>query len=68
MTGTEWLTVQEAAERAKAGVSSILRALADESLRGHQKRRGGKWRIDAADLDAWVRGDLAPVVTNRRSA
>ena len=68
MTGTEWLTVQEAADRAKAGERSIRRALADETLRGHQKCRNGKWRIDAADLDAWVRGDFAPVVTGRRSA
>jgi excisionase family DNA binding protein len=68
MTGAEWLTVQESARRAKAGERTIRRALADESLRGHQKVPGGKWRIDAADLDAWVRGENAPVITGRRSA
>lgn len=66
-----WLTLPQAAERAKAGVRTLSRALADETLRGHQAVKGGKWRIHVEDLDAWVRGEKADVQIakiTRRSA
>lgn len=67
-----WLTVAEAAHRARAGIRTIHRALADESLRGHKPVPGSPWRIHCDDLDAWIRGEKAdvkvPSVTRRRSA
>lgn len=72
MTTGPWLTVPEAAERARAGVSTVLRALQAEELRGSQITKGGKWRVHVDDLDAWVRGEIAsvtvPPITRGRSA
>lgn len=68
VTDTPWLTVKDAAARARCGRASILAALADESLRGHRppaKNPGepqrGRWRIHVDDLDAWLRGETAQV-------
>lgn len=73
MSDSPWLKVPEAADRARCGVSTVLRALAAEELRGYQGGKGGRWRIHVDDLDAWVRGETAevrvPAVTrSRRSA
>lgn len=55
----------EAAEYARAGTTTILRALASGELQGEQPRtksgRGGKWRIHIDALDAWIRGEQAEV-------
>jgi excisionase family DNA binding protein len=61
MTSSPWLTVGEAAERARTGASELHRALAADELRGYQRKTGGKWRIHVEDLDAWVRGEIADV-------
>lgn len=65
-----WLTVPQAAARSHHGRAMILAALADESLRGHQPKPKAHWRIHVDDLDAWVRGEPAPVQfhTARRTA
>ncbi len=66
-----WLTLPQAAERAQRGVRTLTRALADESLTGYQPVKGGRWRIHVDDLDAWVRGEKAPVklpVLSRRAS
>lgn len=71
-TGSPWLTVPEAAERARTGQSELHRALAADELRGYQRKPGGKWRIHLDDLDAWVRGETAdvrvPAVTRGRAS
>jgi excisionase family DNA binding protein len=69
---TPWLTVNEAADRARRGRRVILDALADESLRGYRPGEHGHWRIHIDDLDAWVRGERAEVqiqpITRRRAS
>lgn len=57
-----WLTAREAAEYSRRSAGTINKALRDGSLRGSQKVRGGDWRIHRDDLDAWIRGELAPVI------
>ena len=52
-----WLTVREATARARIGQRELLAALADGSLRGHQNKPGGRWRIHRDDVDAWLRGE-----------
>lgn len=70
---TPWLTVIEAAGRARRGKRTVYRALANGELRGSQALRGGAWTIHMDDLDAWVRGEIAEVelpssARGRRSA
>lgn len=73
---TTWLTPQQVADVTQRHVVTVWRALERGELHGHQPRRGGRWRIDAAAADAWARGQdsrqpcCAPVVSlgSRRSA
>lgn len=58
---TPWLTVLEAAQRARRGKRTVYRALAEGELRGNQSTVGGAWTIHVDDLDAWVRGEIAEV-------
>ena len=50
---TKLLTPQQAADRAKCGRSSIMRALVSGELRA-SRNNGGRWHIDPADLDDWM--------------
>lgn len=72
MSESPWLTVTEAAERARIAASDLHRALAGDELRGYQRVKGGKWRINVEDLDAWIRGEIAdvriPAVTRGRAS
>lgn len=57
---TTWLTTRMAAEASHHDLSEIQRALASGALVGYRQQtpKGrGHWRIDARDLDAWVRGE-----------
>ncbi|MGW4114787.1 helix-turn-helix domain-containing protein [Actinosynnema sp. NPDC004786] len=49
-------SVKTAAERAIRHEKTILRALRNGDLIGHQNERGGPWRIFENDLDAWIKG------------
>ncbi len=72
MVETPWLTVDEAAEYARKSRSTVMIALRDDTLRGAQTGRNGKWLIHREDLDTWIRGDRAdvrvPATTRRRTA
>lgn len=70
MTAGPWLTVLQAAARAQRSRRVVMAALADESLRGYRPGERCHWRIHQDDVDAWVRGERAPVriVSSRRSA
>jgi excisionase family DNA binding protein len=68
-----WYNLPDAATYA-AGASSdtIGDALRSGELRGYQAAAGGKWRIHRDDLDAWIRGEIAPVevpkITRRKAS
>ena len=49
-----WILVAEVQDYARIGQRELLAALADGSLRGHQNKPGGRWRIHRDDVDAWV--------------
>lgn len=73
MTESPWLTVAEAAGRARCHRDTVLNALRSEKLRGYQAvAPKGTWRIHEDDLDAWVRGEVAdvqvPSTTRRRAS
>lgn len=53
---TEWLTPAQVAALAGRHVVTVWRALESGELHGHQATRKGRWRIDPASVDAWVRG------------
>lgn len=62
-----WLTVQEAADRARRHRNYVYKALwADQEkpgsgLKGRQQvEPQGSWLIHVDDLDAWLSGDPAP--------
>jgi hypothetical protein len=52
----EWLTPQQAAERAQRHPRTITDACRAGSLHGSQRAKNASWRIEAVCLDAWVRG------------
>lgn len=54
---TPWMTVAEVKDYGRIGRSDILAALNDGSLRGHQVKAGGRWRVHRDDVDAWLRGE-----------
>jgi len=60
-----WLTQAEAAKYAKRGIRLINEALRNGELRGHQSGRNCKWLINVADLDAWIRGEIADAAPPR---
>jgi DNA binding domain, excisionase family len=55
-----WLTVGEAVDYAKRSKNTLNCALRAGELRGSQTKRGGIWLIHRDDLDAWIRGEIAP--------
>lgn len=57
-----WLVVADAVTYAKSSRTEITAALVSGALRGYQATAGGKWRINRADLDAWVRGEDPPAI------
>lgn len=65
LSASPWLTVPEAAKRARRNRHTILDALACEELRGHRRGDRGRWRVHVDDLDAWVRGELSEVQVGR---
>lgn len=57
-----WFTQEEAAAHARSNYDTVGDALRSGELRGYQAGKGGKWRIHRDDIDAWIRGEIAPVV------
>lgn len=69
----KWLNVAESRIVSGRGVGRIREALRSGELRGYKGDGvAGHWKINRDDLDAWVRGEKAPLVvpevTRRRSA
>lgn len=52
----EWLSPAEVAGIADRHVITVRRALECGELHGHQRCRGGRWRVARAAVDAWIRG------------
>lgn len=52
-----WMTVAEVRTYSRQGRREVLDALNDGSLRGHQRKRGGRWTVHRDDVDAWLRGE-----------
>ena len=52
-----WMTVPQVQTYSATGKADVLAALADGSLRGYQRRAGGRWRIHRDDVDSWLRGE-----------
>lgn len=50
------LTVAEAADVAGRHPDTVRRALADGSLPGWQRVKGGTWMVKPEDLAAWMDG------------
>ncbi|MBM4637796.1 helix-turn-helix domain-containing protein [Rhodococcus hoagii] len=58
MNVTQMLKPAEAAAFAKCSPGMIYAALQSGELRGFQRRKpNGRWMIDPADLDRWLRAD-----------
>lgn len=56
-----WLTLPQAVSYSKRGRTLITEALHRGELRGYQATPAGRWTIHRDDLDAWIRGEIAPV-------
>lgn len=52
---TNWLTVAEAAKYIKASEFIIRKAVTDGDLPAHPIGKGREYRLDAADIDAWMK-------------
>lgn len=66
---TPWMTVPEVQAYARSGRREVLEALNDGSLRGHQRKTGGRWRVHRDDVDSWLRGEPpTPISTRGRRA
>lgn len=67
-----WHNVAQAHDYTGRGIDRIREALRSGELRGYQSGKGGRWRVETADLDAWMRGEVSPVVvpvvTRRRAS
>lgn len=50
----EWITPQDVAAKTRVHVTDVRRALECGELHGHQRVKGGHWRIDPACVDPWV--------------
>lgn len=69
MTESPWMTLPEVQAYARSGRVELLAALADGSLRGHQRKAGGRWRVHRDDVDAWLRSEpAAPLPKTRKAA
>ncbi|PZE89973.1 helix-turn-helix domain-containing protein [Curtobacterium sp. MCBD17_008] len=69
----EWLTPKQAGERVQRHWRTITDACRSGELHGEQRAVNTSWRIEAACLDAWMRGTLcihrhSNVTPIRRSA
>lgn len=62
---TPWMTVREVQAYSRQGRREVLDALGDGSLRGHQRKPGGKWTVHRDDVDAWLRGDQPEPIRSR---
>jgi excisionase family DNA binding protein len=56
----QWITPREAAQQARLSAYTIYVALESGELHGHQRTRGGRWQINPAAVDAWIRGMDGP--------
>jgi excisionase family DNA binding protein len=56
-----WFTSRQAADYAGVNIQTIAEACRSGALRAGQPfgSAGGRWRINRADLDAWLRGERA---------
>lgn len=54
-----WFDTKQAAEYTGWSAKTVVRALRDGTLKGHQTSAGHRWRIHRSDLDAWLRGESA---------
>lgn len=50
------LTPPEVAATARTSLVTVYRALADGTLHGSQRCKGGKWTVRQACIDAWFDG------------
>lgn len=53
---TDWMTPLQVSAKTGVHVTDVCRALACGELHGHQKAKGGHWRIDPDCVDPWVIG------------
>lgn len=53
---TDWLSTREVASIVGCHYITVARALECGELHGHQRYRGGRWRIHPDAPDAWVQG------------
>lgn len=53
-----WLVPVEAAPYARCDLDTLYAALNSGELVGHRRGEKGRWRINRADLDAWIRGEI----------
>lgn len=63
---TRWLTSTEAAAHLRMSRFEVTRRAEAGALPGHQPTKGARWRFDADELDAYVRGEWSATATPRR--
>ncbi len=56
MTGVEWMTTKQVADKANRHVNRVREALENGSLHGHQRKFRGPWIVDPACVDPWLLG------------
>jgi excisionase family DNA binding protein len=67
VSASPWMSPEQAAEYCGAdmSVSTIRKALQAGELVGFQLRPGGRWRLRAEHLDAWLMGETPDLTVPR---
>ncbi|MFI6302119.1 helix-turn-helix domain-containing protein [Amycolatopsis thailandensis] len=55
-TVIDWWTPAQVATEVKCHVTTVWLALESGELHGHQRMRGGRWKVHPDAVDAWIRG------------
>lgn len=67
-TVSPWMNPHEAATYARRHYKTILTALQDCELRGHQSGARCRWSIHCDDVDKWLRGERPSRARKLRAA
>jgi len=51
-----WLSPAEVVEQTGVSRTDVYLALQCGDLKGHQRTKGGSWRIHQDEIDSWMRG------------
>lgn len=55
-----WLTPKQVAAYSRRSRTQVHTALRARELVGYQSKPNGSWTIHRDDVDAWIKGEIAP--------